>query len=489
MPRRSTPVEWAPWEPDRARISSAGRVAKGVLASAGKYIPLEDLSTFGQGQLQDQCIGARGFYDRSGGVRIYLGDASGLYQIFQGSPRNISRDGGYGIDQTTGWSFTQFGNIILASGRGAPLQYIEVGGTGDFQDVEGAPPSDAVFTVREHALVGYNNELRWSAFNDPLFWDPAQIERQAGFAFLPQEGGRIVAGIGGENGTIFQERMISRLTYVGGPTVWQRDTVENNRGAIGRRAIAAYGRMVMYCSEDGLFAFDGLQSAPIGDNKVNKYFVSRLNYSARHRVSCAFDTGRKCWMVTFPAGGSETPNEQLIYSLTDQRWTHDEIDMQILFDMPIEGVSVDDANKFQQLFATTNADLITESVDSPAFADSRRQWGVVTTSNAVATFTGSPRRAVIETGEFEALPGRQLYVSEIWPQIDSEPADIQIKLTSRRSKQVDIGLEESSTMTDEGYCPVRSEGRYMAVEMTVPAATSWSESTGLQWVGKPAGDR
>ncbi|MEM8549043.1 MAG: hypothetical protein AAGF46_12860, partial [Pseudomonadota bacterium] len=354
MPRSVNEVPWAPWEPDTSQIAGPGRKAKGVIADAGQYVPLQDMAAYGSGQLQDKCLGARGFYDQSGGVRVFLGDASALYELFQGVPRNISRPGGYAADQSTGWSFTQFGNIVLASARGVPLQYLEIGGTGEFQDVPDAPPADSVFTVREHALVGYNNELHWSGFNNPLVWDVTRFELQPGFAFFPQEGGRILAGIGSEVGYVFQERMISRLTYVGGQTIWQRDTAENNRGAIGRRAIAAYGRMVMYVSEDGMFAFDGMQSQPIGDNKVNRHFVNRLNYAQRHRTCCAFDTGRKAWMVAYPANGASVPNEVMIYSLTDGRWTHDEIDLQMLFDMPIPGVSFDDDAALQQLLGTTN---------------------------------------------------------------------------------------------------------------------------------------
>jgi hypothetical protein len=75
-------LPFAPWEPDKAIISGVSAEAKGVIRSNGKYVPDRELLPLKAGTaMNDVCIGAAGFYDASGVVRIFLGDRGNLYDV------------------------------------------------------------------------------------------------------------------------------------------------------------------------------------------------------------------------------------------------------------------------------------------------------------------------------------------------------------------------------------------------------------------------
>ena len=60
-------------------------------------------------------------------------------------------------------------------------------------------------------------------------------------------------------------------------------------------------RNIFIASEDGFYVFDGYQSQPLGINRVDEYFTSRLNYPYRHHICCALDPVQRVVMWAYPA--------------------------------------------------------------------------------------------------------------------------------------------------------------------------------------------
>lgn len=244
------------------------------------------------------------------------------------------------------------------------------------------------------------------------------------------------------------------------------------------------------CAEDGFYFWDGLKIEPIGQDRVDLTFSRELNYPYRGRVISAIDTVNKCWMVAYPAGSSVVCNRQLIYSWADNRWTHDDLDVQALFEMPRDGVNADDQEAIEALFGTANVDELTDvSVDSAAWRESRKSWVMVDTDRKVRVFTGPSRRAVVETGEFEPNPAQQTYLSEIWPVTDAEPGDVEITVYARQRLGEQPCFADSNGVNEYGCCELRAEGRFLRAEMAIRAGARWSEAHGIHWDGEPSGER
>lgn len=490
---RPRPFPFTEYRPDASLLDSADQKAKGVLSLTKRYAPLPDLSAVGtSARLNDQCLGAASFYSTTGASTTFLGDAGRLYRKAGNALYDVSKSGGYTAAPDWAWSFEQFGDNIVAVARGVDPQRFILGSSSAFEDLDAtAPRGDVVFRIRQHLFICSGRTVNCSGFNNVTQWTPDPAT-QAFTNEVGQQAGMIVAGWGGEQGALFQERGIVRLTYQGGSAPFIFDEVEGGRGAVGPHAVAPYGRSCFVVAEDGIYVFDGLQMQPIGQDKVDRTFSNSLTYAYKHRTSAAIDVRRKSLMVSYPADGSTVPNRVLIYSWADGRWTHDDIDMQICFELHRDGVTMDDSAGITALFGTTNMDdaaFAEIGVDSPVWSESRKTWGAVNPSRAVCDFTGNNRAAQIETSEIEPVPGGMAFVSELWPQIDAQ-SGVQATLYARR-RRLDQTLTAAAMteMNDDGFCPTLAEGRFMRARLDIAAGTTWTECTGVHHDAQAAGER
>jgi hypothetical protein len=488
--KASTP--FGEWTPDAGVLASTASDASGVYSMGGRYQPIKSLTPYHvNARTGDRCMGHIGAKSSTGQIVNFFGDQYALYRMINRVLVNVSRPGGYSADRDAAWKFDQYNNFVFAACRGAPVQVLELGGTGEFQDLGGgAGEADTCGRIGPHFLLAQGAELRISAFNNPTDYEP-NPETQAQIAYLDQRGGIAHAILGGTDvGVILQERMISRMAYTGGASAFELTPIEFNRGCLGPLAVAQLGRMAFYASEEGIFLYDGQTSLPIGANKIDRYFASKLNYTYRNRVSCALDTERKCFCVAFPTGSSPSITEMLIYSVPDQRWTHDDVSAQMLFEMPREGVSIDDTAAIQTVAGTTDLDSITLSVDSPAWRETRKQWAAVADDRTVSIFDGPNRPAVLETGEAELLPGRHSFVTEIMPICDATPAAVTVNVVSKRHRFDEAPVVSTvANVNQYGAAPVRVHSRYLRARVNIAAAATWSEAHGVHTDARPTGAR
>lgn len=491
MSRQPIPIPFADWEPDKSNLSGAAREAKGVVSQGGHYAPLQSLTPYKAGaSLAGSCIGARGFWSSAGDVSIFAGDEFDLYRLVSRQPSVVSKAGGYSPSAPDGWQYEQFGNYIVAVNANVAPQVYELGVSSLFADLGGSPPTaKAVWRVSNQLCLGSGRTVSVSGFNDITNWEYATAT-QGVQVDIDARGGNIQTGVGGEVGLIFQERGIVRQTYIGPPTVFQLDTIEWKHGAISREAVSQYGRGTFFVSETGMHVTDGMSTTPIGANKVDKWFSDNLNYSARNRVCCGIDFARKLWFVAFPTSGNAWPDHLLIYSIADGRWTHDDISSQMLFEMPREGVTVDDAEAIIALEGTDDVDSITTSVDDPQWRETRVQIAAVDSTGTIGTFEGANRAATLTTSEFEPVPLRQTLVDEIWPQIDvGTVSDVTGSISMRQTHQGAAQSTSTAAMNSGGFVPTRVSGRYAEMGVTVAAGASWSEASAVIWRGSAAGER
>ncbi len=487
-----TPIPFAAYEPDKGKASGASFEAKGVISQAKRYVPMLSPKAYKANAItNDQMIGGFGCYSSGNVPYNFVGDRSRLYRLVNKAPVDISKSGGYAADPSWGWNFAQFGDNIIGASRGADVaQRFLIGTDSAFDDLDNAPAGDVVFRIREHLWICNGREANWSGFNNITQWEP-DLATQAGATTVGQDNGLIVAGIGGEQGAIFQERGIVRVTYTGASAPWNLDEVEGGRGAFGPRAVCRWGRGAFAASEGGIYFWNGQDIDPIGQDQVDKTFSSNLNYAYRSRVCVELDTDLKCLMVSYPSGSASYPNKQLIYSFTDRRWTNDDMDLPMLFNMPREGVTMDDAQGIIDLFGSANMDeLVGVSMDDPAWRESRRSWAGANLNREVVTFTGTTRPATIETGQFEPNPGGQTYVSEIKPLIDATPGMVTAELLVReqRMDEAEILMDEAA-MNEYGTCDLRGEARFMRARLKVAAGADWTEATGILSDARASGGR
>lgn len=488
---RRAMLQFGEWMPDRSTRQNPANEAKGVISQQNMYTPLRSPQNINgtSAATATTCKGIYGFYDSAGTPQVFMGDTSKIYRIEGRTAVNRSKTGGYVSTADKYWVFEQFGTSVYAVFPAVNTQSYNLGVSTQFADVSGAPQGEAMGRVREFMMIGNGQTLSWSAFNDPTSWTPSAAT-QAGTTTLELSAGNIKVILGGETGTVFQERQINRMTYVGPPTIWQRDVVEERRGALSQRAAVKFGRNIFYVSDDGFWVFDGYQSQPIGMNKVDGYFTSRLNYPYRGRVCTAWDPINRALICAYPANGSATLNEMLIYSLTDNRWTHDDISAEFLGEMPLLGYNLDTLDTYPGANGMDLPSLGTLSIDSPVFTESRRQPAIADMTHALSVFSGTARPAILETQEFESSPGRHTFVNELWPIVDAPYTALSASVLTRP-----LGPGDGATQTNvqaanaTGMVPVRADGRFARARVYVAQGAAWDHAEGVEYRARVGGAR
>lgn len=480
------------WTPDVSDRLSDANEAKGVVARGGGYGPFYSpvQVNSGDADLDAECKGAGTFINAAGDAETFAGDATKLYRLVSGVFDDVSKAGGYTLGSEEHWVFEAFGQHVVAVAPGEAPQRYEIGVSTDFANLAGSPPQlTSIWRFGDFLMGGLNFTCHWSAFNNIADWVP-DPGTQADNQVLDQAGGQIMGGSAGEYSVIFQEHQIRRVTYVGPPVIFdfEQDAIEKRRGALSRSAWARIGRLIPYASENGFYIFDGQQSIPIGENKVDEYFRNNLDYARRDLVCAAYDSQQKAVVFGFPKIGDTTVTEQLIFSMTDRKWSHDEIECEYLFESVSAGFTVDNIHLF---FGFTNIDNVTGiSIDSALFRGGNRLLAGFNTLHDLVTFNGQPRPAVIDTIEAELMPGRRALVTELWPIVDAAlRADVSARIGYRTLPGDNTAFTAASIMNEYGFCEQMIDSRFMRGRLEIAANANWTRADGLHVLAKPTSAR
>lgn len=351
-----TSPEWATipfgdWMPDLPDLANPGAtVAKNVIPAERSYRPLGALQA-ATGALDSAALGIVIGRDSSGNHYNYAGDAGKLYEVRASGITDKSKGGGYSTGSGDVWEFVLFGSRLLGTNFTDPVQGIDVGAAGLFADQITStlkPKFRHLAVVREFLVGGNSNDASdgdvphrtwWSGYRDPLDFDP-DAQTQCDFEDRPGAGWvqRIIGGL--EYGLVIQERGITRMTYSGGDSIFQFDSIDRKRGTPIPNSVIGHGRLVYFISEEGFFVTDGTQSYPIGANQVDKTFWAQFDVNNAALVSAAIDPVNKLVAWAFPGAGGIT--KIYFHDWQDRRWSEAEVDLEILVNATSEGFTLED---------------------------------------------------------------------------------------------------------------------------------------------------
>jgi hypothetical protein len=483
------------WLPDLPELRNPGALtAKNVIPAIGSYRPLPGFAVQGNALLAraQGAVSARGI---AGAIANIAGDASKLYKLSSSgaSWQDVSRlsGGAYATPTEGRWSFAQFGDLVVAcNGIDAPQKFA-IGGATNFTALGGSPPvSSFAATVRDFLvmarLAGANQRVQWSGINNAETWSPSQ-STQADFQDLP-DGGDIMGVTGGENGLVFQERSIKRMTYVGAPLVFQFDEVARGTGTPAPGSIARHGDLAFYLADEGFFALRGAQELrPIGQFKVDRHFWNDVDQSYLHRITAAIDPISKLYVVSYPGAGNGggTPNRLLIYNWSADRWSNAEVTLEMLHQAATQaGYSLDDLDS-----VSASLDALPFSLDSRAWSGSGRLLlAGFDTTHRIGYFNGGNLAATVDTTEAQPIPNRRALLRGLRPIVDG--GSITVRIASRDRADLPAVFGPPTALAPHGACPVRANGRYHRARIEIAANSAWTHVQGVDEVEvSPAGAR
>ncbi len=480
------------WRPDLPELENPGSLeAKNVIPAASSYKPFPSFVAYSSA-LANRAQGGFATRNPDATGANFAGDAAKLYRLDGAAWVDATRTtgGGYATGGDGGWSFAQFGDLVIAVNGVDACQKFQLGVSTNFAALGGTPPSARfAATVRDFVVLGRipgnPNRIKWSGINNAETWTPdptTQSDQQD----LP-DGGWVQGIVGGEFGTVFQERSIKRMTYIGAPLVFQFDEIGRNLGATIEGAIASWENNTFFVHTTGFYALVGAQTLqPIGDQKVDRYFWNDIDQGYLHRVAATVDHVNKLYVVSYPGSGHAggTPNKLLVFNWAIGRWSRAEVELEYLYTgLSQSGYTLEDLDAF-----SASLDALNIPLDSPVWTGVGRQLlAGFDTGHRLGYFTGGSLAATVETTEAQLIPGRRAFIRSVRPIVDGGPPTLQLGTRNRTIDPVAWGT--SCAVNGNGACPVRSNGRYQRARIMLPAGAAWSHIQGIDEIEASGGGR
>jgi len=454
-------------------------VAEGVYPTPGGYGPFASFE--GLGDVIDGVQGAALFYRISGDAVVTAGTSNTL---------NVRTNGG--ITQTAGlnnigdgaWDFAQFNDIIVATAlNNVPHYLADIDTASTFIPLPGAPSALYCERVADFLMLGNlpgnENRIQWGSANQPAGeWTPDRLT-EAGFADLPREFGAVQGIVGGRYPLVFQERGISRISYVGPPTVWRAEEVEQSRGCIAPGSIVTVGFRTYFLAQDGFYATNGSEFVPIGQDRVDRWFFETVNPTRIARTHGVVDWANECIIWMFQSGTSF--DKALIYSFTQDRFSLVSAPIDYLVETKVDGVTL------EQLAALyPDIETIPVSLDSEQWKQQEQRLGAFS-GGEYGNFTGPSVEANFETGQAKPALNKRVFVSEIRPLVDTRQTVACSAIVRGDDKNENYGpfIDVNAT----GYSPARMDGRDARAGLKIPAGAVWRDAQGVEVTYKVKGRR
>lgn len=471
-------LKFGEWLPDLPYYKNPGLVeAQNVLPVDGSYGQLLEIEPDGGDLLSAEPQGAFAAVTPDGTTEVYAGDATKLYQ--RSGAAWTDRSGATYTTPSTGyWRFTQFDDLVIATNFSDSIQSKTAGAVANFANLSAdAPRARALGIINRFVVAGDTDEVingavpnrvQWPKIDDPTDWPiPNTADartNQAGEQFMNASYGAVTGIASGQFfGKVFQQRAISRFTYVGGDRVFQIDDVEINRGLWVPQSLVSIGNVSYFIAADGFYVTDGQSVLPIGSAKVDRFFYDNFAQGSREKVTASIDLTNKCIYWCYPSNDSAggVPDRLLIYNYQEKRWTRAEMSVQMLFTSLTAGYTLEDLDA---LFSSV--DDMTVSLDSLQWAGGIPSLGVFS-GNGLGTFTGDPLDAAFETGEEDA--DALIYIDGVRPLVTGDPSLTTVAISARErqdNEDRDFTAPIARTLRT-GICDFREQGRYLSARIEI----------------------
>lgn len=472
-------VTLANWEPDKFGLANQGQAdAKNVYHTGAGYIPVKSLSQISTTGLDAKALGAFSAQDSSNVTHNFAGDESKIYSLSGVAYADVSKVGGYSVSSSERWSAAQFGHRVIFTNISDPVQYFDMDSSTLFADLAGTPPQARyIGTVRDFVVLLNTTvspqEVAWSGFNNSDQWTPGtnQCDTQT-----LQGGGNINGFIGGEVGYIFQERAITRMTYVGPPLIFQFDLLEDARGLIAPGSLTRVGASMFFYSQDGFYVKNGdAPSTSVGNQKVDEWFAEHAQANTYQQITAAVDPAAKtvAWsFVSTDAATQTNPDTILFYNWQSQQWSYAKVGHEMLLPTLSVGYTLEEVGALYP-----DLETVPLSLDDRFWTGGTAALGAFDLTHNLTQFSGSNLAASVTTADVEPSPGRRSFVSNARPMTDTEDATVVCESRERFSDTT--VATNMATMQSNGDCPLLASGRYHRFRIDIPADTEWTYVNGL----------
>jgi hypothetical protein len=198
-------ITFTEWTPDLPSVAKNLAIALNVVPTAIGYAPFPTAVDYSASASENLNSVTAGRFGNT--TTVFAGGATKLFKFDSGDLGldNVSKSGDY--TNVKSWSFTQFGNTIIAANNIDKLQGFTLGTGTAFDDLDAAAPVAKYVNVVRDFVVAANldagtnpNKVIWSDINDESDWTSGATS-QSDFQIIA-DGGNINGLTGGEFGLV-----------------------------------------------------------------------------------------------------------------------------------------------------------------------------------------------------------------------------------------------------------------------------------------------
>ncbi len=476
---------FGPWLPDMASFDGAiATVAKNVLPAPSSYRPMKSFGAIAPA-IADRPRGAfsaRELTEQQ--IFNFAGTGNKLYKLNESGTAwaDVTRTtgGDYSTTSEGFWTFTQFGNYIIACNGADDNQYFEMGTSTNFAVLAGSPPvSRFSAVVRDFVVLSgidpAQNRVQWSGINAPDDYVPS-MATMSDYQDFP-EGGRVMGIAGGDVGIVFCERAIYRMAFEGPPVIFRFDKIATSLGCRAPQSIASYEGLTFFLSNDGLYMIRGASElTPIGSEKIDRWLFDRLDQAKLNLVVGAIDPANKVYMMSFASQGADDPDTVLIYHWPTGKFSYMEFDHVFLYSaFQQEGVTID------------GLDAVAATIDDLPFTLDSLFYSAVgqyllsgfDSNYRVGFFDGGNMEAAVETGFVQLAQGRKTLLRGLRPIVEGAFISPSVIVRTRNHANETPTENVASSASPDGFCNTRTNGRYHSARVVVPRGADWTHMIGV----------
>ncbi len=212
--------------------------------------------------------------------------------------------GGTDYSTATGWTFTTYGNDVIACSKANPPQKATLADGGMvFADLGGSPPKAKVCVTQKNFLMlgdcndGVNDlgdQVWWSGLGNDATWTPS-LATQAGNYRLLDTPGPVCALVNLRDTVIaYKEDSIYVGDYQGATLQWTWRVVSDRVGCSSPHGVAVVNGIHYFMHRSGLYRFDGASVMPIGA-PISRYLASKITKQKLYGfVQAAHEESENC---------------------------------------------------------------------------------------------------------------------------------------------------------------------------------------------------
>lgn len=486
-------IPFQQWRPDLPNLAPNNlQTATNVIPAPGGFTSFQGLAEASTNALDNTPRGLTAGQSKAGDWSLFAGDDTKLYRLTGGASgqvfSNVSKSGNYTLSGSSKWNFAQYGERLIAVCLDENPQQFNLTSSSLFSDLVTTHKAKYVAVVRDFVFTAHTTDstdglqptrVRWSAIDDPTDFTVSSATMSD---FQNIEGaGHIKALFGGEFATVFFDRGIARLSFVGTPVIFQVDMVSRNQGLFASGAAAQLQNNIFFLDHDGFYKFDGQSIAPIGANRVDDFFLNDVNTAEIDDISCVVDAERHIVIWSYTSNGATTPNKMLVYNYQLDSWSLIELSVDLIGDARGIGYTLEQVDNIN-----SSIDALTISLDSPTLQGGTRRIYAFQ-NKKLQTFSGDTLAATLETGDVQPATGRRSAVNRVRPLTDA--GTFTASIGSKATTAATATFTSASSPTADGTVPARTQGRYHRFKMEIPAATTWTEAVGVEFEAAPLGGR